>query len=140
MKHARIEVRNKKGVFDAVAEHLLRDIRDIGVKGIKGVECIDAYSVSGNLSAEEVNRIAGVLLADKVVQEFDVKKGFKFNSKDVHVVEIAYNPGVMDPVEESAMKAIRDLGIKGVGAVKTSRSSSESGGSSGGAVSWGTAW
>ena len=36
-------------------------------------------------------------------------------------IEIAYNPGVMDPVEESALKGIRDLGIAQVQAVRRAR-------------------
>ncbi len=37
------------------------------------------------------------------------------------MVEIAYNPGVMDPWEESTSKGIRDLGIEDVISVKTGR-------------------
>jgi phosphoribosylformylglycinamidine synthase len=39
----------------------------------------------------------------------------------LRVVEIAYNTGVMDPVEESTKKAIKDLGISGIELVKTER-------------------
>lgn len=39
----------------------------------------------------------------------------------IHVIEIAYNPGVMDPVEESVKKGIRDLGIGEVESVKTAK-------------------
>src|SRR3989338_9948850 len=42
-------------------------------------------------------------------------------SKSNHSVEIAYNPGVMDPVEASTVKAIRDLGIAGIRAVRTAK-------------------
>ncbi|MEO0069985.1 MAG: phosphoribosylformylglycinamidine synthase subunit PurL [candidate division WOR-3 bacterium] len=41
--------------------------------------------------------------------------------EDLEVVEIAYNPGVMDPAEESVKKGIRDLGIQGIEAVKTAK-------------------
>jgi phosphoribosylformylglycinamidine synthase len=34
---------------------------------------------------------------------------------------VAYNPGVMDPVEESTRKAIKDMGIYGVRSIKTER-------------------
>ncbi|MCX5687943.1 MAG: phosphoribosylformylglycinamidine synthase subunit PurL, partial [Candidatus Omnitrophica bacterium] len=37
------------------------------------------------------------------------------------IVEIAYNPGVMDPVEASARKAIRDMGIYGVKSLRTEK-------------------
>ena len=38
-----------------------------------------------------------------------------------YVIEVAYNPGVMDPVEESTLKGIRDLGITAATAVKTAK-------------------
>ncbi len=38
-----------------------------------------------------------------------------------HTIEVAYNAGVTDPVEETVMKAIRDLGIGSVRAVKTAK-------------------
>ncbi|MFQ5997533.1 MAG: phosphoribosylformylglycinamidine synthase subunit PurL, partial [Dehalococcoidales bacterium] len=41
--------------------------------------------------------------------------------RQVHTIEVAYNAGVTDPVEDSVLKAIRDLGITGVSAVKTSK-------------------
>ena len=37
------------------------------------------------------------------------------------MVEIAYNQGVMDPVEESVLKAISDMGINGVISVRTAK-------------------
>jgi phosphoribosylformylglycinamidine synthase len=37
------------------------------------------------------------------------------------VISIGYNPGVMDPVEQSAMEGVKDLGIKGVNGIKTGK-------------------
>ena len=42
-------------------------------------------------------------------------------SGERRIVDVAYNPGVMDPVEESAGKAIRDMGIYGVKSLRTER-------------------
>ena len=41
--------------------------------------------------------------------------------KDYKIVEVAYNPGVTDPVRDSVMKAIKDLGILNVHAVATAK-------------------
>jgi len=43
------------------------------------------------------------------------------HTDDAHLVEVAYNPGVMDPVEESVRKGIRDLGITTVDAIRTAK-------------------
>ena len=40
-------------------------------------------------------------------------------SSNQRQVLIAYNPGVMDPVEESTLKGIKDLGIDKVRSVRT---------------------
>jgi len=42
-------------------------------------------------------------------------------SQEGLVYEIAYNPGVMDPAEDSVLKGIGDLGIGGVTSVKTAK-------------------
>ncbi len=39
----------------------------------------------------------------------------------LHTVEVVYNAGVTDPVEETVMKAVRDLGVGDVRAVKTAK-------------------
>ena len=39
----------------------------------------------------------------------------------VHVIEVAYKAGVVDPVEETVLIGLRDLNIKGVKAVKTAK-------------------
>jgi len=38
-----------------------------------------------------------------------------------HVAEVAQNPGVMDPVQDSVIKGIGDLGIAGIESVKTAK-------------------
>ncbi len=122
MKTARIEVRDKKGIYDAVAEGLKQDIRDLGVKGVKDVEYIQAYTLRGNFSRQNVLLIAKDVLTDSVSQECDHTGGFGTRaSRSCHTVEVAYNPGVMDPVEESVMKAVRDMKIKGIESIKTSK-------------------
>ncbi|NTV28639.1 MAG: phosphoribosylformylglycinamidine synthase, partial [Candidatus Omnitrophica bacterium] len=86
---------------------------------------VQVFTLEGDLSAGQVELIAGQLLVDPVVQEFRFSdKPFAnafVRAKDAHVVEVAYNPGVMDPVEASTLKGIRDLGITGVTAVRTAR-------------------
>jgi len=122
MEYRRIEVRDRKGIYDSVAESLKKDIRDLGIKTVRDVEYIQVYTLGGSLNADKMRKVAEEILTDKVSQEYNSSGGFnpKKGSR-AHVVEIAYNPGVMDPVEESTMKAIRDLGIKGVTSVSTSK-------------------
>jgi len=76
---------------------------------------IQVYYLKGALSHLEVDRICKDILTDPITQ-ICKKSGTPGFS-----VEIAYNPGVMDPWEESLKKAIKDIGIKAEVSVKTAR-------------------
>jgi len=120
-----IEIKEKSGVFDAVGEGIKRDILDLGIKEVESVDFAQVFFLDGDIEQADAERIAKELLADPVAQEFEVCKqrvvGDGEKGDGVHVVEIAHNPGVMDPWEESCMKGIADIGIKGVRAVKTAK-------------------
>src|SRR3989338_8169869 len=121
MQH-KIEVQDKPGIFDAVGAGIKKDIRDLGIKGVREARFIQVYLLEGELSQDEVVRICEELLADKVVQEYSIlTQDPRPRAQDGFLIEIAYNPGVMDPVEESALKGIRDLGVSAVTAVKTAK-------------------
>ena len=113
----------KAGFPDTEGIRLEKDIRDIGIATVKQARVSDVYILEGELDEVEVIRIGQELLADPVVEEFSWGEGHSSHIEggDTHVIEVAYNPGVMDPVAGSAGKAIRDLGIATVTSVKTAR-------------------
>ena len=129
----KIEVKDKPGIFDAVGVGIKRDIFDLGIESVQQVRFIQVYILQGNLSRIEVEKICSELLADGISQDYSIKKlgdgSIFFNenrlSKNRTVplfsIEVAYNPGVMDPVQESTLKGIRDLGIQSVSSVKTAK-------------------
>ncbi|MDP8299131.1 MAG: phosphoribosylformylglycinamidine synthase subunit PurL [Candidatus Tantalella remota] len=122
MKQARIEVRDKKGIYDAVAEGLKQDIRDLGIKTVTGAHYIQVYTLRGDFSAGDLRRVAAEILTDSISQEYNCGKGFyPAPSGGVRIVEVAYNPGVMDPVEQSLAKAIKDMRLKGIESASTSK-------------------
>ena len=117
----RIEVREKDGFYDALGQGVKRDIEDLGFKGkVKEVKAVQVYFLEGELEEHHIKKICENLLIDPVTQDYSYN-GNIFNEEKYKVVEIAYNPGVMDPVEDSTKKAIGDLGIRGIKKVKTSR-------------------
>jgi phosphoribosylformylglycinamidine synthase II len=119
----RIEVSVKAGFPDPEGDRLEMDIRDIGITTVKQARVSDVYLLEGDLDEAEVGKIGQELLADPVVEDFSWGEGplSRIEGGGAHVVEVAYNPGVTDPVEESVGKAIRDLGIDTVTSVKTAR-------------------
>lgn len=121
----RAEIKEKAGVFDPAAEGIKKNVADLGISGIIDVQIVQVYLLEGELSENQVARICQELLTDKVTQEFSFCPASQYTvpsrGDNDHIVEIAYNPGVMDPVEESTLKGIRDLGIETAKSVHTSR-------------------
>ncbi|MDD5561022.1 MAG: phosphoribosylformylglycinamidine synthase subunit PurL [Candidatus Omnitrophica bacterium] len=133
----KIEVVDKPGIFDAIGQGVRKDILDLGINSVKEVKFIQCYILEGNLTENQAITICRELLTDKVAQEYRIvsssgKAPLKANHPALsdrpvrasalqHIVEIAYNPGVMDPVEASVLKGIRDLGILGAESVKTAK-------------------
>ncbi|HXZ95197.1 MAG TPA: phosphoribosylformylglycinamidine synthase subunit PurS, partial [Dehalococcoidia bacterium] len=113
----------KAGFPDPEGDRLEKDIRDIGIPTVKQARVSDIYLLEGELDEAEVAKIGQELLADPVAEDFSWGEGplSRIEARDTHVIEVAYNPGVTDPVAGSVGKAIRDLGITTVTSVKTAR-------------------
>jgi len=120
----KIEIKEKPGIFDAVGEGIKKDILDLGIKTVKRVRFVQVYIIEGNPLPEEVKRICLELLVDRVTQDYSINEQGAHNRggrDNEFIIEIAYNAGVMDPVEDSTLKGIRDLGINSVNSVKTAK-------------------
>ena len=117
----RVEIKQKSGLLDSAGQAVLKDIADLGVGSLSNVRVVSVYLLEGNISREDVKRICEELLVDPIVEEYGFSLSAPQSSSNCHIVEIAYNPGVMDPVEASTIKGIRDLGIEGIVALRTAR-------------------
>ena len=118
----RVEVSVKSGFPDPRGKALLTDIRDLGIGTVNQVRVSNVYLLEGKLSREEVNIICRELLADPVIEECSIGvTPPALEDENTHAIEVAYNPGVMDPVEDSVKKGILDLGITTVESVKTAK-------------------
>jgi phosphoribosylformylglycinamidine synthase II len=119
----RIEVSVKTGLPDPEGERLEKDIRDIGIFSVRRVRVSHIYLLEGKLDEVAMGRIGRELLADPMVEDFFWGEGEPsgIGDKGPRVVEVAYNPGVADPVAGSVGRAIRDLGISTISSVKTAR-------------------
>jgi len=118
----KIEVTDKPGVFDVIGVGVKKDILDLGISSVKDVRFVQVYNIEGEISSGGLERICRELLADGICQDYRViSVPGQAQRRGEFIVEVAYNPGVMDPVEDSALKGVRDLGISGVVSVKTAR-------------------
>ena len=116
----RIEVKQKDGILDPIGKSIARDIAELGYE-LPQVQVVSIFLLEGSITREEIRRIGDELLIDPIVEQYSFDLKLPLQSETHHVVEIAYNPGVMDPVEASTIKGIRDLGVKGIAAVRTAR-------------------
>ncbi|MDR3195888.1 MAG: phosphoribosylformylglycinamidine synthase subunit PurS [Endomicrobium sp.] len=72
-KNSVIEVLYKKGVTDTVAESVVKAIKDLGVTKEVKVKTGRKYYIYGNCSRVVLDKIAGKLLANALVQEYKIK-------------------------------------------------------------------
>jgi phosphoribosylformylglycinamidine synthase len=103
---------------------LLADARALRFTDLRRIECQDLYFVEGQLSQDELQRLALTLLTDQVTQSVEwaelvppipspssKKKG---GAQGGVIVEVAYRPGVTDPVAGEIVRAAHELGFGGV--------------------------
>ncbi len=119
----KIEIKDKPGVFDAVGEGVKKDILDLGIKAIRGVNFSQVYLIEGDISENQIRQVCEVILVDKISQDYRVCQPLDLTAgkQNQFIIEVAYNPGVMEPAEGSVLKGIRDIGIEGVSSVKTAK-------------------
>ncbi len=114
----RIEVHLKSQLPDARGAGLAKDIRDLGIDTVSAARVADVYWLDADLFPDQLDLVCGGLLADPVTHRYSNDGN---PSTADYVIEVARNPGVSDPVEETVAKAIRDLGISGVREVRTAK-------------------
>lgn len=109
----RISVALKESLPDPAGASLLADARDLGIPAIHSIRVETVYLLECDLKKEQIEHIAERLLADPITEVFRVSPssepvGDDAGSTCVHVFR---RIGVMDPVEGSLLKGIRDLGL-----------------------------
>lgn len=93
----------------------LSDARALGFHNLSKMICQDLYFIEGQLLPEEAERLALELLSDPVTQTVETSilsaepAPTAFNR-----VEVAFRPGVTDPVAHEIVRAARELGFAGV--------------------------
>jgi len=107
----RIEVRPRRGMSDPRGAATLRAVEGLGLaRRPRRIEHAAVYLVEGDLTREELSRIADELLADGVTQaaELHVSAAAAMSRvpPGVAVIEVHPLPGVTDPAAESVQETI----------------------------------
>jgi phosphoribosylformylglycinamidine synthase II len=123
----RIEVVHREDVKDPHGLSTLADIQDLGIQAVQDVRVMSVFLIDGTPSSQDLAALAENLLLDPVVQTYRVcgagQPIWAWEQRDdVHTVEVKRKPGVMDTVQESALKGAADLGVAGrIDAIRTAR-------------------
>jgi len=115
----KVEIGNQSQYKNAFNKSITKGIYDLGIEGVSHVNTFEIFYLLGNISKEEIELICQNLLVDQITQFYTINQPLEQERDGGWEVEITYNPGVMDPVEESTLKGIRDLDIHTVSRVKT---------------------
>ena len=106
----RVEVRPKPGMRDPRGERVLRQAESVGLPRPAHAEHAAVYLVEGDLTAAQVQAIAGTLLADPVTQVAEVTApGARPAVRAGATVEVHPLPGVTDPAAESVELAVQAM-------------------------------
>ena len=106
-----IEVRCKPPARDVHGAEVLHQIRDLGITSVESVESARLFYIDTAAPRPDAERIAAELLADPVVERYDVSDGHSPPRDSRPVVVVRRKPGVMDPVANSTQQAVADMGI-----------------------------
>ncbi|MEK6737126.1 MAG: phosphoribosylformylglycinamidine synthase subunit PurS, partial [Planctomycetota bacterium] len=110
--YSRIEVFFKQGTPDPLGNNVQSEIETFGFSGITEVRVCQVFVIFGEVNAGVLDSIAQKLLVDAVTQGYQVlAANYVVSEPKYHIVEVSRKPGVMDPVEQSALKALGDVGI-----------------------------
>ena len=95
--------------LDSAGEAVRKQIAELG-KSVGPIKTCRIFFLDTDASAADVQRIAGELLADPVVDRAELVHIAPAESGKSRI-EIHLKPGVMDPVADSTEMAIRDMGL-----------------------------
>jgi len=116
----RIEVSTKPSLKDSIGEDIKKDVQHLGIKGVKDVRFIRVFILKARkLKKGELSRIAKDILSDPVSDIYNFTGHIIHYNKTSTFVEIAYLPGVMDPVALTTLKLLKKIGIRTIEDIQT---------------------
>ena len=119
----RIEVGFKEGIRDVLGEKTKKRIIDNFSLPVEKVSTIEVYTITGDLTEDELKEAAAGPLSDPIIQNFSINKPLADDFDCL--IEVGFRPGVTDNVGKTAREAITLLLGENIGtrkiAVYTSR-------------------
>jgi phosphoribosylformylglycinamidine synthase len=109
----RFEVFNRSDFSDVHGKSVLEDIRELGISSVEAVQSAKVFLVEADFDDGFAQRLGKELLTDPVCEEYYVgRSGAPAGLAKATLIEVHLKSGVTDPVAESVMAAVADMGVK----------------------------
>ncbi|MBW2648865.1 MAG: phosphoribosylformylglycinamidine synthase, partial [Deltaproteobacteria bacterium] len=103
----RIEIGFKEGIRDVFGEKTRRKIIEhLGIN-VAEVGTIEVYTIDGDITGDELAKIASGPLSDHIIQKYAIDRGLADGFR--WLIEVGFRPGVTDNVGKTAREAIELL-------------------------------
>jgi len=99
----RIEIGFREGIRDALGEKIARRIVEHLQIAVDKVRTIEVHTLDGQLSSEELEKIARGPFSDPIIQEYAINRGLA--DRFDWLIEVGFRPGVTDNVGKTAKEA-----------------------------------
>jgi len=113
VKQWRIEIFNRSGFSDVHGKSILEDINELGINSVQAVQSAKVFLIEADFDKNFAERVAHELLTDPVCEEYYIgRSSAPAGLAKATLIEVHLKSGVTDPVAESVMTAIADMGVK----------------------------
>jgi phosphoribosylformylglycinamidine synthase len=117
----RFEVFNRGGFPDVHGNGVLEEIKELGIGSVEAVQSARVFLIEGAFDKKFAERVAKDLLTDPVCEEYYIgRSGAPAGLAKATLIEVHLKSGVTDPVAQSVMTAMADMGVE-AGNVRTAR-------------------
>ncbi len=99
---------------DPRAAGLLADAHALGLTHLTGLEVNDLFFIEGDVSPNDLHRLAAELLSDPIAQICQWRTVDGVAAFVGQVIETALRPGVTDPVADQIVRCAKLIGVNGV--------------------------
>ena len=113
MRQWRFEIFNRAGSADVHGNSVLEEIKELGINNVEAIQSAKVFLIEADFDEAFARRVAEELLADPVCQQYYIgRSGEPAGLAKSTLIEVHLKSGVTDPVAESVMAAIADMGGK----------------------------
>ena len=113
MRQWRFEVFSRPGFSDVHGSSVLQDIRELGISSVQAVQSAKVFLIEADFDQSFAERLARELLSDQVCEQYHIGRSSPpAGPAKATIIEVHLKSGVTDPVAESVMAAIADMGVR----------------------------